>query len=273
MYSNPYKTVKEHETLNLKRILMTHTYNISGMTCEGCLAKVSYLLKQLPQITNVAVNLESGTADVSMNSHVATPELQQALKDYPKYQLTEEQKHHTETKNVFGIQPEVAKSWAVTYKPILLIFGYVTVISLIAALWTNGISFSFSVITFMRIFMAGFFLTFSFFKMLDLKGFAESYSMYDVVAKKIPAWGYIYAFLELGLGIAFVTNVAPLYVNAFTAVLMSVSLLGVLQSVFNKKQIRCACLGAVFNLPMSTVTIIEDGLMIAMSVAMMFMYL
>jgi hypothetical protein len=30
-------------------------------------------------------------------------------------------------------------------------------------------------------------------------------------------------------------------------------------------------LGAVFNLPMSTVTIIEDGLMIAMSLAMIVM--
>ena len=32
----------------------------------------------------------------------------------------------------------------------------------------------------MNVFMAGFFLSFSFFKMPDLKGFAESYSMYDV---------------------------------------------------------------------------------------------
>ena len=121
--------------------------------------------------------------------------------------------------------------------------------------------------------MAGFFLTFSFFKMLDLKGFATSYAMYDIVAKKIPAWGYIYAFLELLLGLAFAVNFEPVLTNAFTAVLMSVSLIGVLQSVFNKRKIQCACLGAVFNLPMSTVTIIEDGLMIAMSLAMLFMYL
>jgi hypothetical protein len=43
----------------------------------------------------------------------------------------------------------------------------------------------------------------------------------------------------------------------------------VLQSVLNKQKIKCACLGAVFNLPMSTITIIEDGLMIAMSVTML----
>ncbi|NCU04658.1 MAG: heavy-metal-associated domain-containing protein, partial [Chitinophagaceae bacterium] len=42
-------------------------------------------------------------------------------------------------------------------------------------------------------------------------------------------------------------------------------------SVLNKRKIRCACLGAVFNLPMSTITIIEDGLMIIMSIAMLFL--
>jgi copper chaperone CopZ/uncharacterized membrane protein YphA (DoxX/SURF4 family) len=249
---------------------MTHTYNISGMTCEGCVAKVSYLLKQLPEIADVKVDLTKGQADVSMASHVTTPALQEALKDYPKYQLTDAKDSHAKMPvNVFDNQPEVVKSWAETYKPILLIFGYISAVSLIASLWGNG----FSGMTFMRVFMAGFFLTFSFFKMLDLKGFAQSYAMYDVIAKKVPAWGYVYAFLELSLGLAFALNYAPLYVNGFTSVLMIVSLIGVLQSVLNKKQIQCACLGAVFNLPMSTVTIIEDGLMIAMSIAMIVMYM
>mgnify|MGYP003615503943 FL=1 len=117
----------------------------------------------------------------------------------------------------------------------------------------------------MNIFMAGFFLTFSFFKMLDLKGFAESYSMYDIVAKKIKAWGYVYAFVELALGIAYATNFQPLVTNLVTLVVMAISIIGVLQSVLNKRKIQCACLGAVFDLPMSTVTIIEDALMIVMS--------
>lgn len=250
---------------------MTHTYNISGMTCEGCVAKVSYLLKQLPDVTDVAINLEKGEADISMNRHITTPALQQALKDYPKYQVTEQHIHNTQaiTKDVFGNAPELKKSWVTTYKPILLIFGYVTILSAIAATWGD----TFSGMTFMRVFMAGFFLTFSFFKMLDLRGFADSYAMYDVVAMKIPIWGYVYAFLELAVGLAFAINFVPLFTNAFTAVLMTVSLIGVLQKVFKKETIRCACLGAVFNLPMSTVTIIEDGLMIAMSIAMLFIYL
>jgi hypothetical protein len=62
---------------------------------------------------------------------------------------------------------------------------------------------AFDTMQWMRHFMAGFFLVFSFFKLLNLKGFAESYVMYDVLAKQIPAWAYLYAFVELGLGIAF----------------------------------------------------------------------
>jgi hypothetical protein len=127
------------------------------------------------------------------------------------------------------------------------------------------------VMQFMQHFMAGFFLVFSFFKFLDLKGFAESYAMYDVIAKRIPVWGYIYPFVELGLGIAFCANYAPKLTNTIALIVMSVSIIGVLESVFNKRKIQCACLGAVFNLPMSTVTIIEDALMIVMSATMLFL--
>ncbi len=114
-------------------------------------------------------------------------------------------------------------------------------------------------------FITGFFLVFSFFKLLNLKGFAETYSMYDIVARRWNGWGYVYAFIELSLGMAFLTGFNPIFTNAVTFVVMTVSIIGVLQSVFNKRKIKCACLGAVFNLPMSAITIMEDVLMIGMS--------
>ena len=117
----------------------------------------------------------------------------------------------------------------------------------------------------MNYFMAGFFIVFSFFKLLDLKGFADSYSMYDIVAKKIKLYGLIYPFIELALGIAYLIAFNPIVTNTATIIVMGVSSIGVIQSVLKKQKIQCACLGAVFNLPMSTVTIIEDLLMIAMA--------
>ncbi len=220
------------------------------MTCGSCEAKVKSSLLALPNVTGVEVSKEKQSAIINMDKHIALPTFQNALDK--RYSITAIE--HNET-------AEQAKSWLGTYKPILLIFGYVTIVAVIAASNQTGFNWLHG----MNIFMAGFFLTFSFFKMLDLKGFAESYSMYDIVAKRIKVWGFLYAFIELALGIAYATGFQPLLTNIVTLIVMSVSIIGVLQSVFNKRKIKCACLGAVFNLPMSTVTIIEDALMIAMS--------
>ena len=220
------------------------------MTCGICEAKVKSSLLMLPNVTEVEVSKVNQTATISMDKHIALSTFQNALDK--KYSITAIE---------YNEAAEEAQNWFSTYKPILIIFAYVTTISIIAATHQN----TFHWMQAMNIFMAGFFLTFSFFKMLDLKGFAESYSMYDIVAKKIKAWGFIYAFIELGLGIAYATNFQPFATNIVTFVVMTISIIGVLQSVLNKRKIQCACLGAVFNLPMSTVTIIEDALMIAMS--------
>jgi len=193
-----------------------------------------------------------------MEKHIALSDLQNALDD--KYQISAIQ--HNEA-------VEQTKSWFTTYKPVLLIFVYIFLTTTLVELTLENIDIS----RWMRHFMAGFFLTFSFFKMLNLKEFKDSYLMYDIIARKFPAWGYIYAFTELLLGIAFLINFNPIITNSLTFVVMSVSIIGVLQTVLDKKTIKCACLGDVFNLPMSTVTIIEDGLMIIMSLGMLIMAL
>lgn len=233
---------------------MTHTYQLTGMTCSSCEEKVKKALELVDEITDVAVSKDNNTATITMNKHVALADLQNALDK--KYQISAIT--HNET-------VENTRSWFETYKPIVLIFFYISLVTILIQLTNHH----FDYMQAMQHFMAGFFLVFSFFKMLNLKGFAESYRMYDVLARKIPAWGYVYAFLELGLGISYLINFNPIVTNTATFIVMSISIMGVLQSVLNKKKIQCACLGSVFNLPMSTVTIIEDGLMILMSLIML----
>lgn len=232
------------------------------MTCAGCQAKVQNVLSKVKGVKNVTIDLSKGEAEIEMDKHVPTSELQSALMDYPKYQLTENahfQSHDT------GLAEEKNKLWLATYRPILLIFSYILGTTILVEM-ING---AFSWTRWMEHFMAGFFLVFSFFKLLNLQGFADSYSTYDIVAKIWKGWGYVYAFIELALGITFLTGFNPQLTNAVTFVVMTLSIIGVLQSVLNKRKIKCACLGAVFNLPMSTVTIIEDALMIGMSGAML----
>ncbi|TDH26941.1 heavy-metal-associated domain-containing protein [Segetibacter sp. 3557_3] len=239
---------------------MTHTYHITGMTCGSCVAKAKSQLLMLGDVSEADVQVTAPQATITMQKHIPVTTLQDALNKAGNYTITEADggMHHT-------LRTEESGSSLETYKPVLLIGAYITGATLLIALARNGFDWH----TWMQHFMAGFFLVFSFFKFLNLKGFAESYSSYDLIARRWSGWGYVYAFIELGLGIAFLVNFNPVITNAVTLVVMGISIVGVLQSVLNKRKIQCACLGAVFNLPMSTVTVIEDGLMILMSAIML----
>lgn len=147
--------------------------------------------------------------------------------------------------------------------PLIVIFICVFGVTLISQL-IYGFNLNFG----MRIFMSAFFLVFGFFKVLNLKGFAQAYSIYDLIAKRLYFYGYIYPFLEIGLGISYFFNLVPFFTNVFTAILMLVSALGVLNELRNGNQITCACLGVVFKIPMTYVTLLEDLIMALMALIM-----
>ncbi len=121
----------------------------------------------------------------------------------------------------------------------------------------------------MNHFMGFFFTGFAFFKLLDIGKFADAFSTYDVIAKRSRWYGLAYPWIELAIGILFLTQSELFFVQAITFVIMSTGLIGVISAVRQKRAIQCACLGTVFNLPMSVVTIVENGAMIAMSLTMM----
>ncbi len=239
---------------------MTHTYEITGMTCQSCVARVKSELLKLGDVVQAEVQRDAPQATITMQKHIPTAVLQQTVAKAGNYAIKD-----ADTSMHHMAQDEAATGDS--YLPIFLIFGYITGITLLVQ-FASG---SFDWMQWMSHFMAGFFLVFSFFKLMNLKGFAEGYRSYDVVAKAIPAWGFIYPFVELALGLAFLTQFQPFSTNAVTLVVMGVSTIGVVQSLMKKTPFQCACLGTVIKLPLSKVTLFEDVLMVAMSAAMLFM--
>ncbi|HEX2978304.1 MAG TPA: MauE/DoxX family redox-associated membrane protein [Candidatus Babeliales bacterium] len=121
-------------------------------------------------------------------------------------------------------------------------------------------------------FMGSFFIVFSLFKIYNLHGFVEAFSMYDLIAKRSIAYAYIYPFIEFCLGIAYLTGIYPIATNAITLFLMSVGSIGVAYELAQHKEIICACLGAVFKIPMTYVTLLEDLSMAIMALVMLIYY-
>ncbi len=234
---------------------MIRTYTINGMTCEGCIAKVTYLLEQHSNISLAKIELKNNTATLTVEKEIAIDELRKLFEAHPKYTITfSNSNEDKQNKRVFT-----------TYKPLLLIFLFIAATTSIVSI-DNG---KIDVMLWMQYFMAGFFIVFSFFKFLNLTGFAESYAMYDILAKRVKVYGLVYPFIELILGIAYLTGFEPTITYIATICIMGFSSIGVIQSVLDKKKIRCACLGAVFNLPMSMVTIIENLIMVLMALIML----
>ncbi len=236
---------------------MIHTYTIQGMTCNNCVAKVKSELLKLGDIVSADVQLQSPQATLEMNKHISTGSLQQAINKAGHYTINEADGGMSGVAHTVKNKAEEGNS----YFPIFLIFGFIAGITLLVQIT----KYSFSWVQWMTHFMAGFFLVFSFFKLMNIKGFAEGYRSYDVVAKQFPAWGYVYPFVELLLGLAFLTGFQPLGTNIAAFLVMGISSIGVIQSLVKKTSFQCACLGTIIKLPLSKVTLFEDLLMVAMS--------
>jgi copper chaperone CopZ len=228
------------------------------MTCNGCENSINKILSTIPDVKNAQASKDSGTVTFESERKVSIDEISALLPT--KYTIEQDTKENSK-KDI------ELNSWFKSYKPILLVFMYLSIVSMLAAYQTSGVN---KFHAWMNYFMAGFFIVFSFFKLLNLEGFAESYAMYDIVAKRWKFWGYLYAFIELFLGIAYLSGFNPILTNWITLIVIMISLIGVVQSVIHKRKIKCACLGVVFDLPMSTITIIEDLMMVIMSTCMLF---
>lgn len=240
---------------------MKHTYTITGMTCEGCKASVTQALNALDEIQDVKVDLSKGEAVITMMSHMDTSVLQKALDD--KYTITEKK-----TTNIFGASEaselDTKKSKFQQLKPLFIIFGYI----LVAAVLLNYNSWNTA--DFMLDFMGLFFIVFSFFKILDLRGFPSSFRMYDPLAKVFAPYAWSYPFIETALGLMFLMRYEVNIALIITLVILGITTVGVLRTLLSKKAITCACLGTALKLPMTEATFIENAIMIIMAVYMIF---
>jgi len=256
--------------------MTTQVHSLSGLHCGACVGRVTRALAPLAEKVDVTldpmeVTLTNPTGDFAT--------LQGAVAQAGAYvlmpnQAVAPQVGLQETTHSIASQSwaETAESlsWFATYRPLLLIVAFILGASILVQAGL-GSAVDISAMQTMRYFMAGFFIVFSFFKLLDIPSFAVAYSSYDLLAARWQGWGYVYPFVELALGIAYLVNFNPLLTNWMTVIVMGFSAIGVIRAVMNKTRIQCACLGTVFKLPMSTVTIVEDVGMVAMAGWMLLM--
>ena len=238
------------------------------MTCEACEYKIQHIFSQIPNVKSVVAKHSDDIVTIESDHKISQETILAILKPHSKYGLMANPIANLDSQS--GLNDSMSGTQSNQYFPLFLIAGFITVVSFATSFYGDKYAFEyFELKMFLHNFMTGFFLVFSFFKILNVKAFAESFQMYDLLAAKLPVYGKIYPFIELGLGILCLIHFQLYFVYLADIIIMGFGALGVIQSVVDKRKIKCACLGTVFNLPMSTVTIIENSLMVLIGIILL----
>jgi hypothetical protein len=133
----------------------------------------------------------------------------------------------------------------------------------------------------MHTFMGFFLCSFAMLKLFRPASFADGFQMYDLLAKRSRAYAYIYPYIELALGLSYLSFYEPIFISGawqlnapvvvygITILLFGFSAIGVLLALKRGLNTKCACMGTILNVPLSTVTLTEDIAMIAMAAWML----
>lgn len=231
-------------------------FNVSGMTCQSCVEKIQAALKGDPRIHHAEVNLSSPQIKIHADSSLSAKDLNLLLAPLIKYKVSD-------LNEDIPVLPK-EKISLLQYMPLLLLFGLAAIIPAAHVFIQEG-SFE----TWMMQFMGISLIALSYFKLIDLVKFRDAFMTYDPIAIKIPAYGMLYPFLELATGIGFVLAVKPEILSVAVILLLAPTTYGVIDALRQNRKFQCACLGTVFNLPLTKVTIVENALMIFMSLIML----
>ena len=237
---------------------MKSILQISGMTCEGCKSSVKDKLGSLDGVDSVQVDLARGEAVIYSNNPISFSLIKETLP--PKYSLINDEDFNPDTHSDVTVKVSKVKQ----LKPLFIILGYIFIASILLNYkdWNSTNA--------MLDFMGLFYIIFSFFKILDIKGFSMSFRMYDPIAKQAPIYGYIYPFIEVLLGMMFLIRFEINIALILTIIVLGITTIGVTQVLVSKRSIKCACLGTTLNLPMTEATFIENALMMIMAFSLIF---
>lgn len=166
-------------------------------------------------------------------------------------------KHHSLTKK------EIVQEKYKKLLPLFLIFIFIFLLPLVRQNFSN-----FDWMLYMMDFMGVFFIIFGLFKLVDLKGFVVGFQNYDFIAKRFSTYGYAYPFIEIILGAMYLLGFMFLVQNLLVLILSAVGTITAYAYIDNDEDIRCVCLGTLFDLPMTVVTFLENALMFLMALSM-----
>jgi glutaredoxin len=168
----------------------------------------------------------------------------------------------------FGLK--VADPDAVSYVPVLAVFAIAAALALAMSFAMSGSLFT---VRSAEWFIAFAMAILAMLKLQDVDRFATMFLGYDLLARRWLPYAYIYPFAEGLAGVlmaAGALNWLSIPVALFIGTVGGVS---VFYAVYvEKRELKCACVGGSSRVPLGFVSLLENVMMVAMAVWMLFFH-
>jgi len=163
-----------------------------------------------------------------------------------------------------SLPPRSTPSWR-DYLPLLVLAG---VSLLVASALARSYGPDAHPAHWMHAFMGFFLAVFALLKLFDLPAFADGFQRYDLLARHMRAYAFVYPFIELALALAYLSFWRPTTVYLATILVLGFGALGVISALGRGRDVNCACMGNTLKIPLSTVALLENLGMVAMALMM-----
>jgi len=156
---------------------------------------------------------------------------------------------------------------AVTYVPVVALFGMAAAMAL-AAGWAafGGVG----IIRLGEWFIAFAMCLLALQKLRDVEAFSTMFLNYDLLARRWVRYAYLYPFAEGLAGVLMIAGVLRWLSVPLALFIGTVGAVSVFKAVYwDKRELKCACVGGGSNVPLGFVSLTENLMMVAMAIWMM----
>ena len=151
---------------------------------------------------------------------------------------------------------EVEEERETSYVPVIAIFATTVLLALATRTGFMGfMGFSLAVLACL--------------KLMDIEGFVRRFAKYDLITRRLPAYGRVYPFAELFAGLGFLSGVLPLATGLVALFVGAAGGISIVKAVYiDKRELKCACVGGTSRVPLGFISLTENLMMVAMALWM-----
>jgi uncharacterized membrane protein YphA (DoxX/SURF4 family)/glutaredoxin len=153
-----------------------------------------------------------------------------------------------------------------TYRPVIALFAATAAMAMAASQAFHGTPFT--------LLAAEWFVGFSMVvlamqKLRDPVAFARMFLGYDLLARRFVPYAFVYPWLELAAGLLMIAGLVPWLAAPVMIATGLVGAVSVVKAVWiDRRNLKCACVGGDQNVPLGTVSFMENAIMVVMGLWM-----